>query len=139
MALSKNNPTTQKSWKNLEKIYEQENGLKILDYLNNEPNRVERFSISLNDFYVDFSKNRITKKTLSLFDDLAQDIQLQDAISKYFGGEKINETENRAVLHTALRVPEQAAVFFEGKNITPDVYSVKEKIKQFTAHRCNIH
>ena len=66
MALSKNNPTTQKSWKSLEKIYEQENGLKILDYLNNEPNRVERFSISLNDFYVDFSKIELVKKLLTI-------------------------------------------------------------------------
>ena len=54
MALSKNNPTIQKSWKSLEKIYEQENDLKIVDYLKNEPNRVERFSISLNNIYLDF-------------------------------------------------------------------------------------
>ena len=57
MALSKNNPTIQKSWKSLEKIYEQENDLKIVDYLKNEANRVERFSISLNNIYLDFSKN----------------------------------------------------------------------------------
>ena len=81
MALSKNNPTTQKSWKSLEKIYEQENGLKILDYLNNEPNRVERFSISLNDFYVDFSKNRITKETINLLIELANSMNLKEQIN----------------------------------------------------------
>ena len=103
MALSKNNPTTQKSWKSLEKIYEQENGLKILDYLNNEPNRVERFSISLNDFYVDFSKNRISEKALNYLIDLCNETDLKKNINKYFDGEEINETEKRAVLHTALR------------------------------------
>ena len=84
----------------------------MLSWFEANPNRANDLHIKWDDFYVDFSKNRITKKTVSLFDDLAQDIQLQDAISKYFGGEKINQTENRAVLHTALRVPEQEAVFF---------------------------
>ena len=103
MALSKNNPTIQKSWKSLEKIYEQEKDLKILDYLKNEPNRVERFSISLNNIYLDFSKNRISEKALNYLIDLCNETDLKKNINKYFDGEEINETEKRAVLHTALR------------------------------------
>ena len=103
MALSKNNPTTQKSWKSLEKIYQQENDLKILDYIKNEPNRVEKFSVSLNNFYVDFSKNRISEKALDHLIDLCNETDLKKNINRYFDGEKINETEKRPVLHTALR------------------------------------
>lgn len=133
MSLNTKNPTTTEAWQKLQQHFLDIKDTHMLSWFEANPNRANDLRIKWDDFYVDFSKNRITKKTLSLFDDLAQDIQLQDAISKYFGGEKINQTENRAVLHTALRVPEQEAVFFEGKNITPDIYSVKEKIKQFTA------
>lgn len=133
MSLNTKNPTTTEAWQKLQQHFLDIKDTHMLSWFEANPNRANDMRIKWDDFYVDFSKNRITKKTLSLFDDLAQDIQLQDAISKYFGGEKINQTENRAVLHTALRVPEHEAVFFEGKNITPDIYSVKEKIKQFTA------
>ena len=133
MSLNTKNPTTTEAWQKLQQHFLDIKDTHMLSWFEANPNRANDLRIKWDDFYVDFSKNRITNKTLSLFDDLAQDIQLQDAISKYFGGEKINQTENRAVLHTALRVPEQEDVFFEGKNITPDVYSVKEKIKQFTA------
>lgn len=133
MSLNTKNPTTTEAWQKLQQHFLDIKDTHMLSWFEANPNRANDLRIKWDDFYVDFSKNRITKKTLSLFDYLAQDIQLQDAISKYFGGEKINQTENRAVLHTALRVPEQEAVFFEGKNITPEIYSVKEKIKQFTA------
>lgn len=133
MSLNTKNPTTTEAWQKLQKHFSDIKDTHMLDWFETNPNRANDLRIKWDDFYVDFSKNRITKETLTLFNDLAQEIQLQDAISQYFGGEKINQTENRAVLHTALRVPEQEAVFFEGKNITPDIYSVKEKIKQFTA------
>ena len=68
-----------------------------------EPDRFERFSISFNDILVDFSKHRITAETMTLLGALAEEVQLQDAIDKMFGGDSINETENRAVLHVALR------------------------------------
>ena len=80
------------------------------------PSRVSEMSIKWDDFFVDFSKNRITSETLDLLKDFADEIQLDDAISKYFGGEKINKTEGRAVLHTALRAPENAQVFYDGVN-----------------------
>ena len=84
------------------------------------------------DFYVDFSKNRITKKTLSILIDLANELNLKDAILNYFEGDIINQTEGRAVLHTALRASKNAAIFVDGENVIPSVYAVKKKIKNFT-------
>ena len=88
-------------------------------------------SIKWDDFFVDFSKNRITSETLDLLKDLADEIQFSDAISKYFGGEKINKTEGRAVLHTALRAPQNVKVYHDGENVIPEIFQVKNKIKQF--------
>ena len=73
-------------------------------------NRADEFTIKWEDFYVDFSKNRITSETLELFKELAEELKLDDAISKYFQGDIINHTEGRAVLHTALRAPADAEV-----------------------------
>lgn len=133
MSLNTKNPTTTEAWQKLQNHFLAIKDTHMVSWFETNPNRANDLCIQWDDFYVDFSKNRITKETVSLFKELAQDIKLEDAISKYFGGEKINQTENRAVLHTALRLPEQNAVFFEGKNITADIHSVKDKIKQFTA------
>ena len=103
MALSKKNPTVQKSWINLKKIYERNNDLKILDYFKNEPNRVEKFSVSSDNFYVDFSKNRISEEAFNSLIDLCNETDLKKNINAYFDGATINETEKRPVLHTALR------------------------------------
>ena len=94
--------------------------------------RAEKFSIQWNDFLVDFSKNRITDETLKLLLNLADEIQLKSAVSSYFEGETINKTEDRAVLHTALRAPSDAEINVDGVNIVPEINAVKEKIKNFT-------
>ena len=75
----------------------------------------------------------VTKETVALLIDLANELNLKDAISKYFRGDTINQTEDRAVLHTALRAPKNAEVFVDGENVIPGVYAVKEKIKNFTS------
>jgi glucose-6-phosphate isomerase len=103
MALSKKNPTIQKSWSSLKDLYNQENNLHINDYFNSEENRLENFTASLNDLYIDFSKNRISKKAFDLLIELCEETDLKGNIDKYFNGSVINETENRSVLHTALR------------------------------------
>ena len=103
MALSKKNPTIQKSWSSLKDLYNQENNLHINDYFNSEENRLENFTASLNDLYIDFSKNRISKKAFDLLIELCEETDLKGNIDKYFSGSVINETENRSVLHTALR------------------------------------
>ena len=101
MALSKKNPTVHKSWINLKKIYERNNDLKILDYFKKEPNRVEKFSVSSDDFYVDFSKNRISEEAFNSLIDLCNETDLKKNIQAYFEGATINETDKRPVLHTA--------------------------------------
>ena len=94
--------------------------------------RASKFSIAWKDFLVDFSKNRITEETLQLLLKLADEAQLKDAIGMYFGGETINQTEGRAVLHTALRAKETDTVIVNGENVIPEIYNVRRKIKEFT-------
>ena len=103
MALSKKNPTSQKSWSNLKDLYNQEKNLHINNYFNSEKNRLEIFTASLNDLHIDFSKNRISKKAFDLLIELCEETDLKENINKYFNGSFINETEKRSVLHTALR------------------------------------
>lgn len=97
-----------------------------------DASRAKKFSIQWNDFLVDFSKNRITDETLKLLLNLADEMQLKSAISSYFDGETINKTENRAVLHTALRASEDANIKVDGTNVIPEILEVKTKIKNFT-------
>ena len=96
-----------------------------------DSDRASSFSIQWKDFYVDYSKNRIDQTTKKLLIDLAKEVQLDQAIQEYFGGSTINETENRAVLHTALRVPNTQEVKVEDKNVVPEITAVKNKIKSF--------
>jgi len=103
MPLSKKNPTSQTSWSSLEDLYNQENNLHINDYFKNENDRLRNFTASLNDLHIDFSKNRISKKAFDLLIELCRETNLKENIDKYFNGSPINETENRSVLHTALR------------------------------------
>ena len=132
MALKSINPTTTGSWEKLQSHFESIKNKHLKDLFEANPQRANDLTVKWDDFYVDFSKNRITKDTLGLLTDLAEDVDLKDAISKYFGGDIINATEGRAVLHTALRAPETAEVFVDGKNVIPEVFEVKQKIKEFT-------
>ena len=91
----------------------------------NDAARTENFHIQWNSFLVDYSKNRINDTTLKLLLELAEECQLKDAISSYFNGQIINRTENRAVLHTALRAPKDAKVLIDGINVIPEIYEVK--------------
>lgn len=97
-----------------------------------DANRFKRFSVKFDDILLDYSKNRITGRTMSFLRNLADECGLQDAIEQMFAGEAINATENRAVLHTALRNFSDRAVFVDGKNVMPDVQAVLEKMKIFS-------
>jgi glucose-6-phosphate isomerase len=132
MSLKSINPTQTSAWKNLQHHFESIKDEHMVSWFNADSDRASKMNIKWEDFFLDFSKNRITPQTLKLLKDLAEEIQLDDAISKYFDGEKINKTEGRAVLHTALRAPEDAEVFYEGNNVIPEIYEVKNKIKQFS-------
>jgi glucose-6-phosphate isomerase len=132
MKLQNINPTETNAWQKLRTHFSEIELQSIQDLFENDPKRAENFNIEWNDFYIDFSKNNWTKETLNLLIELANEVGLQDAISKYFSGEKINETEDRAVLHTALRANENDTVLFEGKNVIPEIFATKNKIKNFT-------
>ena len=103
MALSKINPTRLSSWKKLIKQFDIENNHHISDFFKEGDNRLDEFTINWNNFYVDFSKNRLSKNTFKLLTSLCKETNLKDNIDKYFNGAIINETEGRSVLHTALR------------------------------------
>ena len=132
MKLQHTNPTETNAWQKLKTHFSEIEQQSIQDLFQNDAKRAEKFKIEWHDFYVDFSKNNWTENTIHLLIELANEVGLKDAISKYFSGEKINETENRAVLHTALRANENDVVLFEGKNIIPEIFETKNKIKDFT-------
>ena len=132
MALPNINPTKTPSWKKLEEHFKNVNQLHMKDLFAQDSNRANKFTIKWDDFYVDYSKNRITEETIKYLLQLAEDVKLKDAIKSQFSGEIINKTEGRAVLHTALRAPETYNVEVDGENVMPEVYKVKRKIKTFT-------
>ena len=132
MALKATNPTTTDSWKKLQSHFETIKSKHLKDLFKGDPERAKDLTVKWDDFYVDFSKNRITKETIDLLIELANEVDLKDAISKYFDGDIINATEGRAVLHTALRAPKDAKVFVDGENVIPEIHEVKQKIEGFT-------
>ena len=132
MALSAINPTQTIAWEKLQSHFETMKNVRMQDLFANEPTRAEKMHLEWNDFLVDYSKNIATKETMDLLLELANEVQLKEAISKYIGGDVINQTENRAVLHTALRAKENASVQVDGVNVLPEIYAVKNKIKQFS-------
>jgi len=140
MALAAINPTTTNAWKKLQAHFDSIKNRQSKDFFAENPTRAQDMSIDWEDFYVDYSKHRITAETLELLLELADEVKLKDAMSQYFGGEVINQTEGREVLHTALRNPESATVMVNGKNVMPEIYEVKHQIKRFsedisTGHR----
>ncbi|KJD31881.1 glucose-6-phosphate isomerase [Tamlana nanhaiensis] len=132
MALPTVNPTTTNAWKKLQAHFEDVKNTHMKELFAQDVDRANKNSIKWDDFYVDFSKNRITDQTLKLLLELAEDVKLKDAIASQFSGEKINQTEGRAVLHTALRAPKDAQFFVDGENVMPEVYEVQDKIESFT-------
>ena len=132
MPLPTINPTKTEAWKKLNEHFAEMKSASMQEMFANDTKRAEKFHIQWNDFLIDYSKNIITTETVALLQDLAKEVDLKSAIKSYFSGENINQTEDRAVLHTALRDPENAIVLVEGKNVLPEIFEVKNKIKAFT-------
>lgn len=130
--LSRKNPTKTKSWKKLTEHFKKMKNIHMKKLFAKEPERFKKFSIRFNDILVDYSKNIITEETVKLLFNFADETGLRDAIEKMFAGDKINETENRAVLHTALRNRENSSVFVDGKDVMPDVNAVLQKMEEFS-------
>ncbi|MGO3267768.1 MAG: glucose-6-phosphate isomerase [Sphingobacteriaceae bacterium] len=108
------------------------NAHSLKDLFQADPNRFDKFSVFLGDILLDYSKNRVNEETMALLAQLARECKLQDAIDAMFGGEKINETENRAVLHTALRNRSGEPVMMDGEDIMPEIRSVLERMRGFS-------
>jgi glucose-6-phosphate isomerase len=125
------NPIATDSWKALQQQQLEVKNIQTKDLFAADHDRFQKFSIISDDIVFDYSKNNISEKTLQLLLQLANDCQLKDAISAMFAGEKINVTENRAVLHTALRNFSGNAVITDGKDVMPEVIKVQQQMKSF--------
>ena len=120
------------AWQALAGHYETMRGLQLRDLFADDPARGERMTAEAAGVYLDYSKNRVNEETLKLLIELAQQSGLRARIDAMFGGEKINVTENRAVLHVALRAPRGASILVDGKNVVPEVHAVLDKMGDFT-------
>ena len=125
------NPTTTKAWRKLTKHYKETKGVDMKALFAANPNRFDAFSTRFEDILVDYSKNILTAETMPLLIKLAKECGLKAAIDAQFNGEIINETENRAVLHTALRNRGNKSVIVDGKDVMPDVKAVLKKMEGF--------
>ena len=125
------NPTTTKAWNELSKHADEMKKTHLRDLFNDDPNRFAHFSACAKDLVLDFSKNIINQHSLKSLVALANECKLNEAITAMFRGEKINRTENRAVLHTALRNFSGKPVITDGKDVMPDIQRVLSQMKSF--------
>jgi glucose-6-phosphate isomerase len=124
--------TAAPTWKALEAHYQKVRELHLRKLFADDPKRGERMTIEALGIYLDYSKNRITDETLKLLLQLAEECGLRARIDAMFGGEKINITENRAVLHVALRAPRGTSIVVDGENVVPQVHAVLDKMADFS-------
>ena len=127
------NPTQTAAWQALQKHFDEMKDVTIAELFAKDGDRFSKFSATFDDqMLVDYSKNRITEETLAKLQDLAKECDLAGAIKSMFSGEKINRTENRAVLHVALRNRSNTPILVDGKDVMPEVNAVLEKMKTFS-------
>ena len=131
MAAAKTPLTELPAWKALREHYKEIETVTLTDLFAEDPKRGERLTVEAAGLYLDYSKNRINDKTLLLLFQLAKEANLKGRISAMFSGEKINITENRAVLHVALRAPADEVINVDGKNVVPEVHEVLQKLATF--------
>lgn len=125
------NPVNTNAWKELQAHTEEMRNTSIKELFKQDSDRFSKFSLQLNDTLFDYSKNLVSEKTRQLLLQLAEECQVKDAIGAMFSGEKINETEGRAVLHVALRNFSKQTFFADGKDVMPEVKKVLRKMKTF--------
>ncbi|MCI0662912.1 MAG: glucose-6-phosphate isomerase [Acidobacteria bacterium] len=123
--------TQLKSWKDLELHFKKIRDINLRRLFTDDPERGERLAIESLGIYLDYSKNRVTEKTIRLLLDLAEECGLRERIDAMFRGEKINITENRAVLHIALRSPRDQTIILDNENIVPKVHEVLDRMADF--------
>ena len=130
--LKKTNPARTGAWKQLRAHYKVMRGVQMKDLFERDPARFQKYALRFEDILLDYSKNIINDQTLFFLQDLARQTGVVEAGEEMFSGELINETENRAVLHTALRNRSNTPVFLNGKDIMPEVNSVLNQVEEFS-------
>ncbi len=120
------------AWQALEEHFGEIQGTHLRDLFAGDPQRGERLALEAEGLYLDYSKNRVTHETVRLLVELAEESGLRERIDAMFAGEKINVTENRAVLHVALRAPKDASIVVDGENVVPKVHEVLERMSEFS-------
>ena len=125
-------PNKTSAWTALQSHYKTVSKLHLRQLFDDDPKRGERMTAEAAGIYLDYSKNRITDKTLDLLFQLAEQRGLRSKIEAMFRGDKINISENRAVLHVALRAPKNTSIIVDDKNVVPDVHSVLDKMSDFS-------
>jgi glucose-6-phosphate isomerase len=131
-AINKRPVVKRQAWKDLGVHHKKVRELHLRQLFADDPKRAERLTIEALGLYLDYSKNRITSDTIPLLIRLAEESQLQERIGAMFRGEKINLTEKRAVLHTALRAPRGASIIVDGENVVPKVHAVLDRMAAFS-------
>src|SRR5213596_131275 len=125
-------PNKTSAWTALQSHYKTVSKLHLRQLFDEDPQRGERMTAEAAGIYLDYSKNRVTDETLDLLFQLAAERGLRSRIDAMFRGEKINITENRAVLHVALRAPKQTSIVVDGENVVPQVHAVLDKMADFS-------
>ena len=124
--------TTASAWNALREHYEKVRSLHLRSMFSEDPGRSEAFSLDAVDIHLDYSKNRVTAETMRLLLQLAEASGLRERIDRMFAGAKINVSENRAVLHVALRAPAGEQIFVDGRDVVPDVHAVLDRMATFS-------
>ncbi len=132
MPLKNINPTTTTAWKKLNDHFNEAKDFDLKDLFRNNKKRKNNFSIEYSGLALDYSKNLINQKTIDLLIELANEVDLKDAINKYFSGDKINAIEDRAVLHTALRNNSEEPILVDDKDVKPQIQTGLRKVKSFS-------
>jgi glucose-6-phosphate isomerase len=127
-----NNPIETSVWSRLEMIFMTLQATHMRELFAEDPNRFDKFSLRFEDILIDYSKNVVNEEAMRLLVELAEEVELKQAIEAMFTGEKINRTENRAVLHTALRNRSNTPVLMDGENVMPEINRVLEQVKKFS-------
>ncbi len=130
--LARVDPTRTRAWQRLKAHHRELKKVHLADLFRRDPRRFSRFSIRFEDLLIDYSKNRITAETLRLLFGLAKECRLKEAIEKMFTGERINETEGRAVLHVALRNRSNWPICVDGKDVMGEVDAVLARMESFS-------
>jgi glucose-6-phosphate isomerase len=130
--IAKKRATKQTAWKALASHYKNVSKLHLRQLFAEDPKRGQRMAVEAVGLYLDYSKNRVSDETLRLLLQLAEESGLRARIDAMFRGEKINVTENRAVLHVALRAPKDASILVEGENVVPEVHAVLDRMASFS-------